>query len=347
MLSMAKSRTLAVLGSSLILTAGFILLAQNYILVWRFDHAFDTPPSFDAYQPAKIAKVSVLYGDSNEFYRGAIQSHQRHAKRHGYPFYILRNPVAEGYWNKAEYLHSILVQELGKHENDRMKWLMWVDADSAIINPQLQLEIFLPPDKFPDIHILASKDQNGLNTGIFFIRVHPWSVSMLTKTLGYPIFNPDIDLGFSYDQTAMGLIFNETKNQPHVLYQPRKWYNTYQFPYGYEGSPGYLLVHFPGLGDRWNHMASWLQTLSNPQSAAKWEMPFEATHYPSEIEAFWDSLRLNVELIEYAKNKMKERFEDSALSAAIQDLEFATTFETDQPELMMYARRQVLDALGS
>ena len=305
-----------------------------------------TSPDLVQRPQPKVAKVSVIYGEVNEYYESAIRSHQRHADRHGYPFFTLRNPVAEGYWNKAEYLHSILVQELGKPVDERVEWLMWVDADSAIINPEIPVEIFLPPADFSDVHFLTSKDQNGLNTGIFFVRVHPWSVNMFTKTLGYPIFNPDVDLGYSADQTAMALIFNETENQPHVMYQPRKWYNTYQFHHGYEGSPGYLLVHFPGLeDDRWNQMGAWLSALDDPREAMKWSMPVEDTHYPREIEGFWVSVQRSHELVELAKQKLEQNIGDLALSAAIEDLKFAISFETDQLHLIEQAIEEVVEAI--
>ncbi|RMZ76704.1 hypothetical protein DV737_g4686, partial [Chaetothyriales sp. CBS 132003] len=357
MFSMARFNTGAVLAGALILVTSLVFLAQNYHVIRRPDHRFDPRPfgpgqgaflvdsaslPFNSGQTAKVAKVSVIYGEVNEYYDAAIQSHQRHASRHGYPFHTLRHPVAQGYWNKAEYLHALLVMELAKPVGERMKWLMWVDADSAIINPLLPVEIFLPPEDFHEIHFLGNKDQNGLNTGIFFIRVHQWSVKMFIKTLGYPLFKTDVDLGFSADQTAMALIFNETENQRHVLYQPRTWYNAYQFHHGYEGSPGNLLVHFPGLEeDRWNQMGGWLQTLNNPKSAVKWEVPYEETHYPGEIAAFWELIRSGRRLIDLGNAKIAEQVKEGkvkedqvanlTLSAAMRDLEFSLTFETDQP----------------
>ncbi|RMZ86676.1 hypothetical protein DV736_g6096, partial [Chaetothyriales sp. CBS 134916] len=385
---MARFSTSIFFTAALILTASLFLLAQNYDVIRRPDREFDPLPStspktvhsdalpvhsafpaalppapsdalpFHSEQTAKVAKVSVIYGEVNEYYDAAIQSHRRHASRHGYPFHTLRHPVSEGYWNKAEYLHALLVMELAKPVGDRMKWLMWVDADSAIINPLLPIEIFLPPEGFHDVHFLGNKDQNGLNTGVFFVRVHQWSVKMFTKTLGFPIFKTDIDLGFSADQTAMALIFNETENQPHVLYQPRKWYNTYQFHHGYEGVPGNLLVHFPGLEeDRWDQMGGWLQTLNNPGSAVKWEVPYEDTYYPREIAAFWEQIRTGRDVIERAKGKIEQQVKEElvteeqvgnlTLSAAVRDLEFSLAFETDQPDLVQQAITRVVDVLES
>lgn len=84
-----------------------------------------------------VAKVSVLYGEENENYERAIASHERHALRHSYPFYVLRRPVAEGYWNKELYLLSILIQELGKSESERVDWLMYVSAPECALDHPL------------------------------------------------------------------------------------------------------------------------------------------------------------------------------------------------------------------
>jgi hypothetical protein len=71
-----------------------------------------------------VAKVSVLYGEETEYYERAIASHERHAQRHNHPLHVLQRPVADGYWNKALYILSILIQELGKPSNERVRWLM-------------------------------------------------------------------------------------------------------------------------------------------------------------------------------------------------------------------------------
>jgi hypothetical protein len=52
----------------------------------------------------------------------------------------------------------------------------WVYADSVVISLAIPLEIFLLTDDVGGIHIVATKDHKGLNTGISFLRVHQWSV---------------------------------------------------------------------------------------------------------------------------------------------------------------------------
>lgn len=39
-------------------------------------------------EQARVAKVSILYGDRDPTYERALQTHKVHSKIHGYPFFI-------------------------------------------------------------------------------------------------------------------------------------------------------------------------------------------------------------------------------------------------------------------
>ncbi|KAG8418380.1 hypothetical protein J3458_005799 [Metarhizium acridum] len=190
-----------------------------------------------------------------------------------------------------------VVNELAKPVGERTEWMMWVDADSIIINPAIPAEIFLPPPDMADIHVVASRDHNGLNTGIIFLRVHPWTVTMLTETIGYPLHHPEADLGRNADQDVMAGIFNKSAGGPDgkgyadaVVYMPRPLINAYEFSHGFEGDKGSLLVHFPGLEDvRWSRMAQWLDTVE--KTPLEWELPLEQTGYVNQTNVFWSQVR--------------------------------------------------------
>lgn len=130
-----------------------------------------------------------------------------------------------------------------------------------------------------------------------FLHVHPWTVTMLTEALGYPLFKPEVDLGRSADQESMGLVLKKEKGGPdgkgykeNLIYIPRPLINTYEFQHGYEGDKGSLLVHFPGLeAERWPHMAKWLDIIET--RSADWELPLEKTQYPNMTTLFWDQVR--------------------------------------------------------
>ncbi|KXG51868.1 Galactosyl transferase [Penicillium griseofulvum] len=269
-------------------------------------------------------------------YERALQSHERHGKRWGYPMHILRQDISIGFWNKPSYLLSLVISEMAKPAGERIEWLMyimffcmllkdtdfcrWVDADSIILNNDIPVEIFLPPSDLKDIHLVASQDQNGLNTGIMFLHVHPWMISFLTETLGYPLYLPNIDLGRSADQESMRRVLNKTTGGPKgqgyadgVSYLPRPWINTYEWDWAYEGKRGDLLVHFPGLEERrWPHMAKWLNIVeTTPQ---EWNLPLEETGYINKTTMYWSQIRSAKESIKSAEKKLLSGVSGEALS---------------------------------
>ncbi|KGO43105.1 Galactosyl transferase [Penicillium expansum] len=300
----------------------------------------------------RVAKVSMLYGETNHMYERALQSHERHGKRWGYPMHILRQDISVGFWNKPSYLLSLVINELTKPAGERMEWLMWVDADSIILNNDMPVEIFLPPSDLKDIHLVATQDQNGLNTGIMFLHVHPWMINFLTETMGYPIYLPQIDLGRSADQESMRRVLNKTTGGTDgqgyadgVSYLPRPWINTYEWDWAYEGKRGDLLVHFPGLEERrWPHMAKWLNIVeTTPQ---KWNLPLEETGYINKTTTYWSQIRSAKESLKSAEKKLQsgEAMSGNTTKKAISALKNALREKSDNMELVQQ-RLQDLNAL--
>ena len=309
----------------------------------------------------------MLFGEeTNPLYVRALMTHGEHNRRWNYGMEILQQDVAQGYWNKPSYLISLLVRELAKPPGHRVEWLMyvrnqssdaprselllhhscsahsttaafvlifkfrnrWVDADLILLNPSVPLETFLPPENGPQIHFLGNRDHKGLNTGTFFLRVHPWSIRMLEKATALPMYLPDIDLDTSVDQTAMSIVMSEAEfSQNHeVLFQPRVWYNSYQFHHAFEGKDGDLLVHFPGLEEeRWDFMAKWLDEVE--KTTGKHDLAIDNTRYPSETKKFWT-------LVDDARN---------LLTKAHQQMDAAQTGSGMQG--VMHAREELLSVI--
>ena len=290
----------------------------------------------------------MLYGKENAWYARAIETHKRHAGRQGSSMYVLEHEVTDGFWNKPTYILSLLVAELAKHPRERSMWLMWVDGDSIIINPEIMPQIFLPPPDFNNVNFLVTKDHNGMNTGVFFLRVCDWSVKFMSKVLAYPLFRPDVDLGRSADQSAMELVAQEEGFRGATLYQPRVWYNTYEFHHGYEGDAGRMLVHFPGLEqDRWAHMAKWLMIVEGAQ-AAKWRIALEETEYPGEIHSFWSALRGAREVLQSAQLWVKSHPDVGPnLMATLAETRDIMYSSTDRVEAVVNATRRLNNLLGS
>jgi hypothetical protein len=211
-----------------------------------------------------------------------------------------------------------MLQELAKPGDQQLEWLLyvnhldfdafafanlldvysWSDADTIVMNPNIPLETFLPPPQLSHIHLLLTKDWNGLNNGVFPICVHPWSVEFLTAAISYPIVHPDIPLYWP-DQSAMNNLFQENEYFAHsVVYVPLRWFNAYMrspdgemlnsdSPPQYQVHPGDYLVHFPGTPAE--HLERMLGPYLDIAEAhrAEWEVPREETQYTREIEAFW------------------------------------------------------------
>ena len=307
--------------------------------------AFAHHPKEDtlATKPPAMAVVSMLYGD-NDFYIRAINTHIRHAERFGYPSYVLRTEIIEGVWNKLAYMMHAMITEMEKGESGA-KWLMWYDADSAVVNPALPLDIFLPPGDFDDIHLLASQDGSGFNAGMFFIRCHSWSVNLLANALTFRNYRPEINLDFA-EQTTLWIGMNETANRPHVLWQPRIWFNAYQWHHGFEGDVGAMFVHFPGLeSDRWNHMSHWLDILEGDEQK-EWEIELKETKYPKQIDEFWRALRIGRQTLDVVHDNINDmRNAPESVRVAIRSLEYIMDAETDKVDGVMRAVKNVKDAI--
>jgi hypothetical protein len=170
------------------------------------------------------------------------------------------------------------------------------------MNPNLPLETFLPPSDILDVHMILTKDWNGMNNGVFPIRVHPWSVELLSAAIAYPVMNPDVEL-FWPDQSALSNILEGNDYfAKSVVYCPLRWFNAYMgLPDGEGLNPkspehlqvhrGDLLVHFPGTPRE-----SLEETLGPYLAIAEahrrnWELPLESTGYVQETEEFWKRYR--------------------------------------------------------
>jgi len=168
-----------------------------------------------------------------------------------------------------------------------------VDADSIVVNPALSPAVFLPPEHLTHVYALVTADHNGLNNGVFFLRVHTASVDLLTEVAAYPIHHPEEDLGWFGEQAAMANVIEAKQNRSQhlgeesgIVFVPRTWFNHYEFEHGFEGEPGSFMVHFAGLGaTRIDHMANWLTELHT--NTAKWEIPLQDTVYNTSIPEFW------------------------------------------------------------
>lgn len=262
----------------------------------------------------KIRQVTMLFGGSpNKIDEQSLETHIEHGKRWGYPTHILRQNVIgsddwhESCFSKPSYLLSILISEMAKPEDERAEWLVWFDADTIIMNPNVPWAMFLPPvDSFPDVHLIGAKDWNSFNPGVFLIRVNGWSVKMLTQVYALKQILTDITFGDNADQDAMIWIMDRPGYREHVIYEPIEWFQGYQNPRGHfrDVQPGDLLVHFPGWKDkRFKYMDQYLDKLRTEKRA--WHIQWQDTSYPSGVNAYWSRLRDAHAALQTADNTLR------------------------------------------
>ena len=159
------------------------------------------------------------------------------------------------------------------------------------MNPKIPLEIFLPPNDFPHLHLIATADGNGVNAGAFFIKVHPWSVSLLDAIIAFPAYRPHVELEH-HDQTALKELLREKQFKDNYMFVTQRWFNAYTRELydsrrPWQMKPGDLLVHFPDLP----HNEEELHTLLDRSfmHLREFEVDLESTSYSKEIEDFWTS----------------------------------------------------------
>lgn len=187
----------------------------------------------------------------------------------------------------------------------------WVDADTVITNPNVPLDIFLPPQEFSHVHLLVTADPNGLNNGVFFIKVDPWSIKLLSSVVAYRVFHPETQLTFR-DQSALGEVLKEQPFKKSFLLLPQRWFNAYQVgshddnARSFQIRRGDLLVHFPGVTNRDECMGKYLDRAE--RHMPDWELDLASTSYPNEIKEYWAA---QYEILSQERNKTQEAAKDA------------------------------------
>ncbi|PHH90767.1 hypothetical protein CDD83_2723 [Cordyceps sp. RAO-2017] len=164
---------------------------------------------------SRVGKVMMVLGEGETLavYERTLRTHKLHNKMHGYPMFVQRVPLLEtAYWSKPATILGVILSELGKAEEHRLQWLFWVDADTVLLNYKSALENFLPPDDddsdFKGVHFVMTDDHNGLNNGVFAVRVSSVSVEVLSAIIALRHFRPNVELPWP-DQTAQAIVLGE------------------------------------------------------------------------------------------------------------------------------------------
>lgn len=173
--------------------------------------------------------------------------------------HVLCDPIVNAIWNKPAFILKLMMEEMMKPDDERLEWIFWADRDTMILDQCRPISSFLPPERpaserprpppppgffsrlfsalgfsrfatpeRKDIHLLVSNDKNGLNAGIFLLRVSQTSISLLTAMLSYPTHHPKTRLRFK-EQTAMSLLVKTPEFRKHTQVVPQHWFNSYTY----------------------------------------------------------------------------------------------------------------------
>lgn len=124
-----------------------------------------------------IVCVSVADHDRLRFAHLTRNHWQKYAAKHGYDFYCytsVLDPQRHPAWNKI----PALLKHLDEKSYD---WLACVDDDMLVSNPSISLESFIY-QYGTNFNLIIQRDhaKGGLfNSGIFLLRVCPWSKDFL------------------------------------------------------------------------------------------------------------------------------------------------------------------------
>ncbi|KAG4093208.1 hypothetical protein H8356DRAFT_1048726 [Neocallimastix lanati (nom. inval.)] len=206
-----------------------------YSLMSKESAEEDQPSNIDLNQKVAI----VMYSETvkvNSFVEHAISEFFQYSNIHGYRFLFNNQRYdreKEPFYMKIHVITEAILRGLKEKEYD---WVFWVDGDVILANPNIKLQTFLPIDN--EVHLIAA-DRQGLNSGVFFIRVHPWSLNFILRAGSYTYFNNSTYFKYG-EETGINNVLIEYKEDKHYVIVPPDWFNAYPE----KREKGQFLLHF-------------------------------------------------------------------------------------------------------
>ncbi|KAH9861541.1 hypothetical protein J1614_011291 [Plenodomus biglobosus] len=265
----------------------------------------------------RISLVTAHFGVHQAHYEKAFETHLLHSLIHGTEVHVMCNAIVDDLWNKPAFLLNLVMHEMMKPEDKRLEWIMWVDRDTVILDQCRPIASFLPPEpsryaawwnhsnnvdpnRTNQSNLLVNNDLNGLNNGVFLLRVNSWAIEFFNTILAFRHYNPDVELVFT-EQSAMEKVINDENFKDHVKFVPQHWFNGYP-----AGQPalfrdrtdenglgeehvrrGDYLVHFAGNPKKDEAINGWLDMLRELPDV--WEHGTVQRDVSNEVREFWTS----------------------------------------------------------
>ena len=164
------------------------------------------------------------------------------------------------------------------------------------------------------------------------IRVHEWSVKMLSEVIALRQFEPEVDLHYE-DQSAIQWVLKRPGNAEHFIYQPHDWWNSF----GIQGKPGptpAFLLHFAGVDccgvgePKGTVMGRWLEVLEKTPEI--YTMPLEKTTLHHEVSDYWSTLTKARKMLEAVDLRSTEKkYNNNGIKTAGTELRWAMMSDAD------------------
>lgn len=193
---------------------------------------------------ADIAVVTIAAGEEyKDKVRLGTESKASYCQKHGYDFIYAeesQDPSRHIYWSK-------IVLMLKTLENPSYKWVVWMDADTLIMNTDIPLEDLIDDN----YDFIISKDWNGINAGVFLSKNSDWSRNFLNNVYAR---TDCLNTNFP-EQNAISSELQKPENGSLAKIVPQRLINSYPFE-----------THWPSLitcyqqGDFLLHFASMAST---------------------------------------------------------------------------------------
>lgn len=264
-----------------------------------------------ASEPIRIGMATALFGDTPDHYQKAIQAHYLYALIHNNPLHVLCDPVIDSLWNKPAFILSLILEELQRPHSQRLEWLLWVDADTLLLDPCRPISTFLPSSPRivgNETNLIISNDPIAFNNGVFLLRVCDWSVNLFAAIVAFRTLRPDIKL-WSSDQAAMEFLVKHDQFGSNMKIVPQYWFNAY--PKGnaidfkertdedirimteinemqdFQTRRGDFLVHFAGHKDKRGAILEWLEMLDEMGNVWEGDGKRVQRDITEEVLKFW------------------------------------------------------------
>jgi hypothetical protein len=158
----------------------------------------------------KIAIVSLFTSAHEPLNRITEPAKRAYAERWGYTFINYSGTLDADRppaWSK--------IRMIQRHLND-YDWVYWIDADAAIMNPEIRLETFLR-----DYDLIIAQERypshfgnRQFNTGSFFVRNTQWSQRLLETLYGHAKFKDHL----YWEQAALRHALDTDPEAPKHVY---------------------------------------------------------------------------------------------------------------------------------